>query len=61
MDPLRTSPRARQAPSTQWRYASNAGGKNQGDACAAFAYHGFNGLEADVVEQMADWILAPAQ
>ena len=35
------------------------GGKNQGDACAAFAYHGFNGLEADVVGQMADWILAP--
>ena len=37
------------------------GGKNQGDACAAFAYHGFNGLEADVVGQMADWILAPAR
>ena len=37
------------------------GGKNQGDACAAFAHHGFNGLEADVVGQMADWILAPAR
>ena len=37
------------------------GGQNQGDACAAFAHHGFNGLEADVVGQMADWILAPAR
>ena len=37
------------------------GGKSQGDACAAFAHHGFNGLEADVVGQMADWILAPAR
>ena len=35
------------------------GGKNQGDACAAFAHHGFNGLETDVVGQIADWILAP--
>ena len=40
---------------------SATGGKNQGDACAAFAHHGFNGLEADVVGQMADWILAPAR
>ena len=35
------------------------GGKNQGDACAAFAHHGFNGLETNVVGQIADWILAP--
>lgn len=35
------------------------GGQTQGDACEAFAHHGFNGLEADVVGQIADWILAP--
>ncbi|UCU98695.1 alpha/beta hydrolase [Acidovorax radicis] len=40
---------------------TTTGGKNQGDACAAFAHHGFNGLEADVVGQIADWILAPAR
>jgi hypothetical protein len=34
------------------------GGKNRGDPCEAFAYLGFNGLERDVVEQIATWILA---
>src|SRR5262249_27241512 len=34
------------------------GGDNRGDACEAFAYHGFNGLEQEVVEQIATWILA---
>ena len=34
------------------------GGENRGDPCEAFAYHGFNGLERDVVEQVAAWILA---
>lgn len=34
------------------------GGANKGDACGAFAYHGFNGLERDVVQQTAAWILA---
>lgn len=34
------------------------GGLNQGDPCEAFAYHGFNGLEAEVVQQMAAWMLA---
>jgi hypothetical protein len=28
------------------------------DPCEAFAYHGFNGLERDVVGQTAAWILA---
>lgn len=34
------------------------GGGNRGDPCEAFAYHGFNGLEREVVAQIAAWILA---
>lgn len=34
------------------------GGQNRGDPCEAFAYHGFNGLEREVVAQIATWILA---
>lgn len=34
------------------------GGQNRGDPCEPFAYHGFNGLERDVVAQTATWILA---
>jgi hypothetical protein len=34
------------------------GGESRGDPCEAFAYHGFNGLERDVVAQIANWILA---
>jgi pimeloyl-ACP methyl ester carboxylesterase len=34
------------------------GGQNQGDPCEAFAYHGFNGLEPEVVRQVAAWVLA---
>ncbi len=32
------------------------GGTNSGDPCEAQAYHGFKGIEANVVELMADWI-----
>ena len=32
------------------------GGKSQGDPCEARAYHGFNGIEPEVVEKIADWI-----
>ena len=32
------------------------GGENQGDPCEALAYHGFNGLEKDVVERISSWI-----
>jgi pimeloyl-ACP methyl ester carboxylesterase len=32
------------------------GGGNVGDPCQAYAYHGYNGLEADVVRQIAAWI-----
>ena len=34
------------------------GGVNEGDPCDAAAYHGFNGLERDVVGQTAAWMLA---
>jgi dienelactone hydrolase len=33
------------------------GGQNRGDPCEAFAYHGFNGLERDVVGKIAEWIV----
>src|SRR5213075_2842810 len=32
------------------------GGQNKGDPCEAFAYHGYNGLERDVVARTAAWI-----
>ena len=34
------------------------GGENRGDPCEAMAYHGFNGLDREVVPQIAGWILA---
>jgi len=33
------------------------GGENRGDPCEPFAYHGFNGLEKDVVAKIAEWII----
>jgi dienelactone hydrolase len=46
----------RGAPKTQ--LLSFKGGANRGDPCEAFAYHGFNGLEREVVAKIATWILA---
>lgn len=34
------------------------GGISQGDPCEARAYHGFNGIEADVVTRIGQWILS---
>lgn len=34
------------------------GGQNKGDPCDAYAYHGFNGIESEVVQQVAAWMLA---
>ena len=34
------------------------GGQNRDEPCGAMAYHGFNGLEGDVVHETAAWILA---
>jgi hypothetical protein len=36
-----------------------SGGHTQGDPCNAQAYHGFNGIEDEVVGKIAQWILAP--
>lgn len=36
---------------------SFSGGQNKGDPCEAMAYHGFNGLEREVVEQATHWML----
>jgi pimeloyl-ACP methyl ester carboxylesterase len=33
------------------------GGQNRGDPCKALAYHGFNGLDREVVGQIVAWIL----
>jgi len=32
-------------------------GKNNGNECSAKSYHGFNGLEKEVVSDIAEWIL----
>ena len=32
------------------------GGENHGDPCEALSYHGFNGLEKDVVKRIAAWL-----
>jgi dienelactone hydrolase len=32
------------------------GGKSKGDPCGAMAYHGFNGIEQEVVTKIAEWI-----
>jgi pimeloyl-ACP methyl ester carboxylesterase len=37
------------------------GGNSRGDPCEAYAYHGFNGLEKEVVAQIADWIVASSR
>lgn len=33
------------------------GGENRGNPCEAQAYHGFNGIEREVVSRIAEWIL----
>lgn len=37
---------------------SFTGGQSTGDPCDAMAYHGFNGLEADVVSKITAWMRA---
>jgi pimeloyl-ACP methyl ester carboxylesterase len=32
------------------------GGNNRGDPCKPFAFHGFNGIEREVVQKIAEWI-----
>ena len=38
---------------------SFSGGISRGDPCEAFAHHGYNGIEAEVVRQIGAWIVAP--
>jgi len=35
------------------------GGDTTGDSCGARAYHGFNGIENEVVKRIAAWIITP--
>jgi hypothetical protein len=50
MDKLAKTPKA--------ELISVTGGQNQGDPCEAMAYHGYNGIEADVVGKISRWIIA---
>ena len=50
MDKLSASPRK--------ELLTMDGGQDRGDPCEAFAYHGFNGIERDVVAKVAEWIVA---
>lgn len=34
------------------------GGQSVGDPCEAFAHHGYNGIEPDVVRRIAEWVVA---
>lgn len=46
-----------QSPRTKLMLVS--GGTSRGDPCEAWAYHGFNGIESDVVHGITAWMLAP--
>ena len=37
---------------------SITGGQIRGDPCEAMTYHGFNGMEAEVVGAISRWVLA---
>lgn len=45
------------APRTE--FVTISGGKDEGKPCQAMAYHGFNGIEAEVVAAIAKWIFRP--
>ncbi len=51
MNRLSSSPRT--------QLLSFKGGANKGDSCESLAYHGFAGLEREVVQHIAAWILKP--
>ncbi len=48
----------RLAPAPRKELITFKGGNNVGDPCEARAYHGFNGLEPEVVSRIAAWITA---
>jgi pimeloyl-ACP methyl ester carboxylesterase len=49
---------SRLAGNPQKELIAMSGGKNVGDPCEAMAYHGFNGLEPEVVGKISRWMLA---
>jgi hypothetical protein len=57
---LRDMPRLMQklAPVPRKELVVFRGGDNRGDPCEALAYHGYNGLESEVVGRISGWILA---
>lgn len=50
MDKLAKTPKA--------ELISVTGGQSKGDPCEAMAYHGYNGIEADVIGKISRWIVA---
>ena len=43
-------------PSAITEVVTFSGGITQGDPCHAMAYHGFNGIESEVVQKIVNWI-----
>jgi hypothetical protein len=41
---------------TPYKVLTYEGGKSTGDPCEAFAYHGYNGIEVQVVQDITSWI-----
>jgi hypothetical protein len=35
------------------------GGISRGNPCEAYAHHGFNGIESEVVNKIGAWVLEP--
>ncbi|MES2354341.1 MAG: alpha/beta hydrolase [Pseudomonadota bacterium] len=34
------------------------GGKNKGEPCESLGYHGFNGIESEAIEKIAEWVIS---
>jgi hypothetical protein len=43
-------------PAARHELLAFSGGNNSGDPCEPMAYHGYNGIEAQVVTAIADWV-----
>lgn len=58
--PFSDLPRLMDRLASQPRHALLAfeGGVSQGNPCQALAHHGYNGIEAEVVTKLVDWLLA---
>ena len=49
---------AKLAPVARKELITFRGGENRGEPCEALAYHGYNGIESDVVARIAAWMTA---